>query len=102
MASYKNLVRKIINNPKDVRFTDIERILRREGFLREPGTTGSHFAYDNGTNTVTVVKHGKKAEWYSVEAVIEVGSSGTQHFRQIVVLPCSGGQTEVSTAVPLS
>jgi len=46
MAQYEKLVQRIIGNPRNVRFNEIDSVLRREGWQqRKPGSGSSHFSY---------------------------------------------------------
>jgi len=73
MPSYEKLIREIINNPKDRRWREIERVLRGEGFWRVKGKKGSHQSYTNGDVIITVViKQGKAMKRWYVEKVIEL------------------------------
>lgn len=38
---------KICNNPKNVRFEELDKILKLNGFAREEGGKGSHVVYYN-------------------------------------------------------
>lgn len=46
MGTFERLYRRIINNPRDVRFEDLDRLLRRYGFqCRQPRKGSSHYNY---------------------------------------------------------
>lgn len=73
MRTEKNLSR-IKQNPKGVRFNQLERIILREGFKRV-NISGSHHIYKKGSKILTVVKpHGrhKHCHWLDVKDVIRI------------------------------
>lgn len=46
MADLEKLYAKIANNPKNVRFEELDKLLRRHGFqCRQPGGGSSHYTY---------------------------------------------------------
>jgi hypothetical protein len=46
MAKLKKLFEKIVNNPNDVGFDDLDKLLKRYGFTRRhPRKGSSHFTY---------------------------------------------------------
>lgn len=46
MTRFAKLYAKITNNPRDVNFDDIDKLLRKFGFkCRQPGTGSSHYTY---------------------------------------------------------
>ena len=62
---------RVLNNPRDVRFADIIKILEGEGYSLG-NTTGSHFVYvKEGSLPITVVRRKRIAHPLSVERVIE-------------------------------
>ncbi len=55
MSRLKKLVEKIRNNPKNVRFNELDKILLHYGFeKRQPRGGSSHFTYKLGTTRLTV------------------------------------------------
>lgn len=62
MSKIEKLVAKITNNPKAVRFDDLDKVMRRYGFERFQASGGtSHYVYAKGDKVVIVVKpHGGK------------------------------------------
>jgi len=65
---------KIKQNPKGVRFNELERIILGSGF-RRVSIRGSHHVYKKGDKILTVVKpHGghKHCHWLDVKDVIKV------------------------------
>ncbi len=64
----------IKQNPKGVRFSELERIILREGFKRV-NIRGSHYVYKKGSKILTVVKpHAghKHCHWLDVKDVIKI------------------------------
>ena len=65
---------RIKQNPKGVRFKELERIILGSGFKRI-NTRGSHPVYKKGSKILTVVKpHGghKHCHWLDVKDVVKV------------------------------
>ncbi len=59
MSKIDKLLQKIKDNPKNVRFNDIENLLNGLGFKTR--SKGSHYTFKKGRNIIMVVKpHGKK------------------------------------------
>ena len=55
MSKLEKLLQKIKNNPKQVRFEELDRILINEGFnKRQPGGGSSHYIYSKGRIRLTV------------------------------------------------
>jgi len=61
MAHYKKLYRKIKNNPKDVRFDDLEILLTRVGGFESTPGSGDHYGFSHPDlpNPITVDSRGK-------------------------------------------
>lgn len=53
MDSLERLRQRIARNPKNVRFADLDRLLRGYGFDGRPGK-GSHYYYRRGNQRITV------------------------------------------------
>jgi predicted RNA binding protein YcfA (HicA-like mRNA interferase family) len=73
MGIEKNLS-KIKQDPKGVRFKELERVILAAGFIRI-NTRGSHYVYKKGNKILTVVKpHGghKHCHWLDVKDVIKI------------------------------
>ncbi len=65
---------KIKQNPRAVRFKDLEGVILRSGFKRV-NIRGSHYVYKKGNKILTVVRpHGghKHCHWLDVKDVIRV------------------------------
>lgn len=46
MTKFKKHYNKIVNNPKDIKFEDLDKILKQYGFkCRQPGKGSSHYNY---------------------------------------------------------
>jgi hypothetical protein len=55
LGKLEKLLQKIKNNPKQVRFEELDRILTNAGFLkRQPRKGSSHYTYTKGRTMVTV------------------------------------------------
>lgn len=55
MSRLKKLLKKIKDNPKQVRFEELDKILIRAGFCRkQPRTGSSHYTYTKGPKRITV------------------------------------------------
>jgi len=77
MGIEKDLSR-IKQNPKGVRFSELERVILQEGFKRV-NDRGSHYVYKKGSKILTVVKpHAghKHCHWLDVKDVITIIEEG--------------------------
>jgi len=55
MARAEKLKAKIAQNPKHVRFADLDELLRAYGFVaRQPRRGSSHYTYTKGDKRITV------------------------------------------------
>ncbi len=55
MTKKEKLLQKIKNNPKSVRFQEMDKILREVGFeRRQPSRGSSHYTYNYKDKTLTV------------------------------------------------
>jgi len=55
MSKLEKLLQNIRNNPKQVRFEELDRILSSEGFnRRQSGGGSSHYIYSKGSIRLTV------------------------------------------------
>lgn len=55
MSKLEKLLEKIKNNPKQVRFEELDKLLIRSGFeRRQPRGGSSHYTYIKGTARITV------------------------------------------------
>lgn len=55
MSKLEKLLQKIKNNPKQVRFDELDKILTRAGFeRRQPRGGSSHYYYTKGTLKISV------------------------------------------------
>ena len=55
MGKFEKLLLKIKNNPKNVRFEELDKILLKSGFQkRQPGKGSSHYTYTKGTARLSV------------------------------------------------
>jgi hypothetical protein len=55
VSKFIKLKEKIENNNKNVKFEDIDKLLKAFGFLRrQPGSGSSHYTYSKGSMRITV------------------------------------------------
>ena len=60
---------KIKNNPKNIKFTTIDKLLRQYGFtVRQPKGGSSHYIYKKDKLTLTIPKHSPVREVYIKKA----------------------------------
>ena len=72
MSKLKKLLQKIINNPRAVRFEELDKILIRAGFIkRQPGTGSSHYIYSKGSKRLSVPYNEPHIKACYVELAIE-------------------------------
>lgn len=55
MGKAEKLLEKIKNNPKNVRFEELIKVLKSRGY-DIINIKGSHYSFSNGEKTVTIVK----------------------------------------------
>ena len=72
MSQLEKLLIKIRNNPKAVRFDEIDKILKNAGFeVRQPRGGSSHYIYTKGNFIISIPKHNPYVKSVYVERVIE-------------------------------
>ena len=60
MSKLEKLLQRIKNNPKTVRFEEIEKILLLHGFKEsQAGSGSSHYIFKRDSAAVTIPNHGK-------------------------------------------
>lgn len=58
MTKHEKLIRKIRNNPTDVNFETLQKLLLEYGFKeRQPKGGSSHYTYTRGDTIITVPRH---------------------------------------------
>ncbi|MDI6736425.1 MAG: toxin HicA [bacterium] len=63
-------IERIRNNPKNVRFEVLDKVLKKVGFkLRKPKSGSSHYTYKKGYSILTVPKHNPVVECYVKKAL---------------------------------
>ncbi|GEO27316.1 hypothetical protein AAC03nite_31010 [Alicyclobacillus acidoterrestris] len=73
MSQFEKLLEKIKNNPRDIRFEELEKLLRRLGFnIRQPRGGSSHYYFSNGQTSISIPRHGKYVGYVYVEQVIDI------------------------------
>lgn len=77
MSRLEKLYRRVKNNPKAVRFEELDRILRASGFVRrQPRGGSSHYVYKKGRKMVTVPYRKPHIKEAYVRMVIEAIEGG--------------------------
>lgn len=71
MTKREKLFDKISNNPKDVSFSDIRKLLEQEEFTLER-VTGSHHVFKKDSVTFVIPVHNNKVKTIYVKRVIEL------------------------------
>lgn len=73
MGQLEKLLEKIKNNPKQVRFKELDRLLIRAGFSRrQPHGGSSHYTYTKGMARLTVPYHQPHVGEAYVRLVIKI------------------------------
>ena len=73
MSQWEKLLERIRNNPKSVRFDDLDKVLRNTGFeRRQSGKGSSHFRYVLGMDQIVIPRHGDHVKEVYVKQVIEI------------------------------
>ena len=73
MSQWEKLLQSIRNNPKSVRFDELDKVLRNTGFERKQSGNGtSHYRYVLGTDQIVVPRHGDHVKEVYVKQVIEI------------------------------
>jgi len=71
MTKKKKIFEKLKNNPKDVRFDDIKKMLEEKGFELKR-ISGSHFIFSKGEVTFVIPSHNNKVKEIYVKRVIDI------------------------------
>ena len=73
MSKLKKLLQRIQNNPKHVRFEELDKILSHYGFIRRQANGGtSHYYYNKGDKVLSVPFHQPHIKAIYVERAIEL------------------------------
>jgi hypothetical protein len=73
LSTFKKLLPRIKNNPKQVRFEELDRILIKNGFTRrQPRGGSSHYFYSKGSVKIPIPHRQPYVLSCYVEAVIEI------------------------------
>ncbi|WP_035463404.1 type II toxin-antitoxin system HicA family toxin [Alicyclobacillus macrosporangiidus] len=73
MTQFEKLLERIRNNPKTVRFDELDRVLIRSGFRRrQPRSGSSHYTYIRGKQILVVPFHKPYVKQIYVERAIEL------------------------------
>lgn len=58
LSQFEKLLQRVINNPKTVRFEEVDKILIKDGFTRRQSRKGtSHYVYTKGDKFITIPFH---------------------------------------------
>ena len=72
MSQLEKLLLRIKNNPKTVRFDELDKILKRLDFeARQPKGSSSHYIYTKSNFILCIPKHNPYIKQVYVEKVIE-------------------------------
>jgi len=72
MSQRDKLLEKIRNNPRQVRFEDLDSLLRQYGFARrQPRGGSSHYVYTCGPVVITIARHKPYVHSKAVKQVLE-------------------------------
>ncbi|MGB9888000.1 MAG: type II toxin-antitoxin system HicA family toxin [Moorellales bacterium] len=70
MSKLEKLYQRIRNNPRQVRFDELRRILLRAGFKeRQPRGGSSHYTYVKGNKIITIPRNDPVKPEYVKEAI---------------------------------
>lgn len=73
MSKLKKLLKRIRNNPKNVRFEELDKILIHYGFTKRQSSGGSsHYYYTKGEKLLSVPFHKPHIKVIYVERAIEL------------------------------
>lgn len=73
MGKLEKLLKKIKNNPKQVRFEELDKILLKAGFTkRQPGGGSSHYIYTKGMARIVVPYRQPHMKAFYVERAIKI------------------------------
>jgi len=73
LSKLQKLLKRIKNNPKQVRFEELDKILSHYGFTRrQPGGGSSHYIYTIGTVVITVPYHQPHIKAFYVERAMKI------------------------------
>ncbi|MCD6521291.1 type II toxin-antitoxin system HicA family toxin [Candidatus Calescamantes bacterium] len=72
MAKIERLVRKMLNKPAEMLFTEVEYVLNYFGFIKNTPKGGSHFIFRKGEEYITVPRKKKKVKRGYILRIIEM------------------------------
>ncbi len=73
MSKFEKLLQKIKNNPKQVRFEELDKILLKSGFTRrQPSSGSSHYIYTKGSIQISVPYRQPHIKTFYVERAIKI------------------------------
>lgn len=71
MTKIDKLQEKLLRKPVDMRFDEIQKILKSHGF-ENVRTRGSHFIFTNNKNVITIPVHNNTVKKTYLEKIIEI------------------------------
>ena len=73
MSKLEKLLQRIINNPKTVRFDELDKLLIRAGFIkRQSGKGSSHYVYRKDGKIISIPHHNPYIKQIYVTEAIEL------------------------------
>ncbi|HLF74037.1 MAG TPA: hypothetical protein VI524_06820 [Anaerolineales bacterium] len=73
MSKREKLLEKIRNNPRTVRFEDVDSLPTQYGFLRrQPRSGSSHYFCSYGSYNVTIARHKPYVHFKGVKEVLSI------------------------------
>jgi predicted RNA binding protein YcfA (HicA-like mRNA interferase family) len=73
MTQKDKLLQRVRNNPKGVRFEELDALLTQFGFeRRQPKGGSSHYVYRHGATMITVARHKPFIHSQAVKDVVEM------------------------------
>mgnify|MGYP006313014565 CR=1 FL=1 len=73
MSKREKLLEKIRNNPRAVRFEDIDLLLTQYNFTRrQPRSGSSHYFYSFGSYNITIARHKPYIHFKGVKEVLNI------------------------------
>jgi hypothetical protein len=73
MTQREKLIDRMRNNPKGVRFEDVDALLAYYGFeRRQPGSGSSHYVYRRGAHVITIARHKPFVHSQAVREILRI------------------------------
>ncbi len=72
MGKYDKLIKKLLNNPKDICFEELKKVLNNNGYI-ETNTGGSHYVFrKDGFSNITIPRKKPIKIVYIKHVIIEL------------------------------